>query len=135
MFKGIFYSLRGLICCAYTVVSVVLQNCYQSLLTVLLPIKALDGKWYIVIPYSAKFSWVFNIMKFANFPSFVKIFQRKFLTRDTHTSCSHCKSIDGQHPRAKLPNSQGNLSKEVYTFKIALLTAASSSGRQCDGTR
>ena len=32
------------------------------------------------IPYSAKFSGVFNFVNFANFQLFVKIFQRKFLT-------------------------------------------------------
>ena len=46
------------------------------------------------------------------------------------------KSIDGQRSGAKLPNPQGKLFKEMYTFDvaIALLTAASSSGQQCDGT-
>ena len=35
-----------------------------------------------IIPYSAKFSWVFNFANFANFQLFVKLFQRKFLTRN-----------------------------------------------------
>ena len=41
------------------------------------------------------------------------------------------KSIDGQCSGAKLPNPQGKLFKEMYTFDvaIALLTAASSSGQ------
>ena len=37
------------------------------------------------VPYCSKFSRVFNFANLANFPLFVKIFQRKFLTRDTHT--------------------------------------------------
>ena len=39
------------------------------------------------------------------------------------------KSVNGQHPGAILPNPQGTLPKEVYTFEvgIALLTAMNSS--------
>ena len=33
------------------------------------------------VPYSAKFSRVFNFTNFANFKPSVKLFQRKFLTR------------------------------------------------------
>ena len=59
----------------------------------------------------------------------VPTFQQTFLTRDTLFSRSHCKSIDGQHPEAKLLNS---LQGDTFEVGIALLIAASSSGQQCD---
>ena len=78
--------------------------------------------------YNTKFSWVFN------FPPFVKILQWKFDLWHTHFSRSDCRHINGQHLRAKLPNLQDTLSKEILSkyVGIALLTAASLSGRQCD---
>ena len=39
------------------------------------------------VPYSAKFSRVFNFTNFANFKPFVKLFQRKFLTRKPYRLC------------------------------------------------
>ena len=81
--------------------------------------------------YNTKFSWVFN------FPPFVKILQWKFDLWHTHFSRSDCRHINGQHLRAKLPNLQDTLSKEILSkyVGIALLTAASLSGRQCDSVR
>ena len=52
-------------------------------------------------------SQVFN---FANFSTVCKNISMKFLTRDTLFSRSDCKSVDGQHPSAKLPSLQGTLS-------------------------
>ena len=62
------------------------------------------------IPYSTKFSQVFNL---ANFQVLARMFQRKFLTHNTQFSSSDCKSVNGQHPGAKLPNPQGTLSKKI----------------------
>jgi len=41
------------------------------------------------------------------------MFQGKFLTHNTHCLLSECSSTNGQHPRAKLPNLQGTLSKDI----------------------
>ena len=48
-------------------------------------------------------------------------------------SCSDCKSVDEQHPGTKLLNPQGTLQGDTFEVGIALLTAVSSRGRQCDG--
>ena len=51
----------------------------------------------------------------------------------THEPCilgSDKKSVDGQHLRAMLPNSQGMFSRELPSIGIALLTATSSSGQE-----
>ena len=52
---------------------------------------------------------------------------QKYLNKIDTRHTFHCRTIDGQHCEAKLPNLQGMAFKVVYTFKvgIALLTAAS----------
>ena len=36
--------------------------------------KRRGDEWWREIPYSAKFSWVFNFVNFTNFPPFAKSF-------------------------------------------------------------
>ena len=83
------------------------------------------------IPYSAKFVQVCNFENFANFQSFAKIFQQKFLTRDTVFMLC----IDGQYPVAKLPNPQETLQGDTFEVGIALLTAVCLRGRQCANSK
>ena len=52
------------------------------------------------------------------------------MTCNPDYSCSDCKSINGQHPGAILPNPQETLYKKITL--IALLTAVSSSEWWCD---
>ena len=59
------------------------------------------------LPYSTKFSWVFNFM---NFQPFAKLFHRKFLTQ---FSCAE--------------SARDTLQRDTFEVGIALLTAASSS--------
>ena len=56
------------------------------------------------LPYSAKFSRVFN---FSNFTNFAKIFQRKFLTRGMWRACA-----------ANLRNYFNEISKNCYSRKF-----------------
>ena len=65
------------------------------------------------IPYSAKFSWVFN---FVNFQPFAKLFQREFVTRNT------CNSVNGQHA-AK--STRDALQRDTFERGTALLIAVS----------
>ena len=80
------------------------------------------------LPYSAKFSRVFN---FTNFQPFEKIFQRNFLTCDTLFSRSDCKSVDGHNiPELSCRIRMNSLQGDTFEVGIVVLTVASSSGRQ-----
>ena len=58
---------------------------------------------------------VFNFENFTNFQTSV------ILTHDTLFLCSDCKSINGTHLGAKLPNLQGNLSKKILLNGVPLI--------------
>ena len=51
--------------------------------------------YFLWLPYTAKFSRVFNFANFVNFQPFAKLFQRKFFY--TYTSVFTCIGVDGQH--------------------------------------
>ena len=59
------------------------------------------------VPYSAKFSRVFNFVNFMNFQPFTKLFQQNLFTRKLQFSRTRA-LMDNM-----LPNSQGTLSKEI----------------------
>ena len=62
------------------------------------------------------FSLVFNCTNFTNFQPFAKIkyFNKKSFDVTRQFSRFKYKSVDGQYPRAKLPNWQGTLSPRRY---------------------
>ena len=61
------------------------------------------------VPYSAKFSWVFNFVNFTNFQPFTKLFQQNLFTRELQFSHTRA-SMDNM-----LPNPQGTFSKEILS--------------------
>ena len=81
---------------------------------------------FLKIPYSAKFPQSLNSQISREFSII-----RENENFDAHFHCSACRSISGQHPRAKLPNPQGTFSKEIVSLLCWQLQARAEYRRQC----